>query len=78
MGAYASAIFAGSYGCWKTVAWSRSRGSPVTASTTRSFVILKSEFDGIKRKSLGFTTTTFSLYNALNRISKDLSVPLLR
>ena len=62
---------------WYSVACSKSNGSPSYALTTKSLVILKLAFDGVKRKSFGLTISTLSLYKAPNNISKDLSVPLL-
>ena len=52
--------------------------SPSIDSTTKSFTTLKFAFEGVKRKSLGLIISTYSLYNALNKISNDLSVPLLK
>ena len=62
---------------WYSVACSRSNGSPSYAVTSKSLVILKLAFDGVKRKSFGLTISTLSLYKAPNKISNDLSVPLL-
>ena len=51
-------------------------GSPSRASTTICLETLYWESEGIKIKSLGFITFTSFPYKALNKISKDWSVPL--
>ena len=56
----------------------KSAGSPSIAYTTKSLVILYCAFDGEIKKSLGLIIFTSSLYKALNKISNDKSVPLLR
>ena len=79
IGAYALFIpFPNLYWSWYSVAFSKFSGSPSIASTTKSFVTLYCASDGATKKSLGFIIFTSSLYKALNKISKDTSVPLLK
>ena len=66
------------YASWYKVAPSRLSGSPSIGSTiiwlTTSYLAL----EGVNKNSDGLTTCTSLLYNALNSISNDWSVPLLR
>ena len=66
------------YFSWNNVVVSKFSGFPEIPSRIRSSVILYPALEGVNTKSIGFTILTFSLYSALNKISKDLSVPLVK
>ena len=65
-----------SYESWKRVLLINSSGSPNNGSTIRSLVLFQLALDGEIINSFGLIILTSSLYNALNKMVNDSSVPL--
>jgi hypothetical protein len=62
---------------WNKVALSKFSGLPSWASTIKSLVSWYCAFDGLIKLSWGLINSISSLYNALNKILKEDSVPLV-